>query len=99
MSETIGIESKVAMKLNEQKTGGHVDDKERDLYDAVLENFKGTPLYVDFLREKEEILRHKWLESEKAGRDIGFEEALTSWLLRHRGDWVSGGRSYAHRVG
>ena len=29
-------------------------------------------LYKEFLAEREEILRHKWLESEKAGQDIGF---------------------------
>ena len=29
--------------------------------------------------EREEILRHKWIESEKAGYDIGFERALLDW--------------------
>ncbi len=87
------------MKLKEHKSGGPAQEMERDLYDAVLKNFKGTPLYVEFLREKEEILRHKWLESEKAGRDIGFEEALTSWLLRHRNDWVASGRSHVRHQG
>ena len=35
-----------------------------------------TVLYKEFLAERQEILRHKWIESEKAGYDIGFEHAL-----------------------
>ena len=31
---------------------------------------KQTSLYKEFIAEREEILRHKWLESEKAGHDI-----------------------------
>ena len=37
---------------------------------------RNSTLYREFLAEREEIMRHKWLESEKAGSDIGFEEAL-----------------------
>jgi len=44
-------------------------------------------LYRAFLAEREEILKHKWIESEKAGRDIGFEKALVSWVIHHRADW------------
>ena len=32
--------------------------------------------YQEFLAEREEILRHKWLESERLGYDIGFKRAL-----------------------
>jgi len=46
-------------------------------------------LYKEFLAEREEILRHKWLESERAGHDIGFEKALLDWIVRHRADWRS----------
>lgn len=46
-----------------------------------------TTLYREFQAEREEILRHKWLESEKAGRDVGFEYALTDWNLKHRAAW------------
>jgi hypothetical protein len=38
---------------------------------------KKSSLYREFQAEREEILRHKWIESEKAGYDIGFEQALT----------------------
>jgi hypothetical protein len=37
----------------------------------------------------EEINRHKWLESEIAGYDIGFEAAAEDWLKRYSGVWVS----------
>ena len=46
-----------------------------------------SALYREFLAEREEILRHKWLESEKAGYDIGFDRALLDWILKHRASW------------
>jgi hypothetical protein len=51
---------------------------------------KNSWLYREFQAEREEILRHKWIESEKAGYDIGFEWALTDWILRHRSKWRRG---------
>ena len=46
-----------------------------------------SALYREFLAEREEILRHKWLESEKVGHDIGFERALLDWIVKHRSNW------------
>jgi len=46
-------------------------------------------LYKEFLAERDEILRHKWIESEKIGRDIGFEKALLDWILKYRSGWRS----------
>ena len=48
---------------------------------------KSSSLYREFQAEREEILKHKWLESEKAGYDIGFEQALTDWIVKHRSKW------------
>lgn len=48
---------------------------------------RNSSLYREFQAEREEILKHKWIESEKAGRDIGFEQALTDWILKHRSKW------------
>ena len=48
---------------------------------------KNSSLYREFHAEREEILKHKWIESEKAGRDIGFERALTDWIIKHRSKW------------
>jgi len=46
-----------------------------------------SSLYKEFLAEREEILKHKWIESEKAGEDIGFERALLDWIRKHRESW------------
>ncbi len=48
---------------------------------------RNSVLYKEFLAEREEILCHKWIESEKAGYDIGFERALLDWIVRHRSAW------------
>jgi hypothetical protein len=49
--------------------------------------FTGSSLYQEFLEEREEILKLKWIESEKANKDIGFERALLTWVRKHRDDW------------
>ena len=46
-----------------------------------------SALYKEFLAERAEILKHKWIESEKAGKDIGFERALLDWIVKHRSSW------------
>ena len=48
---------------------------------------KHSNLYQEFLAEREEIMRHKWLESENLGYDIGFERALLDWIRKHREGW------------
>jgi hypothetical protein len=52
--------------------------------DIILKNSK---LYKEFLKEREEILKHKWIESQKANKDVGFEWALLDWNLHHRSIW------------
>ena len=45
----------------------------------------------ELLKDKrvvEEINRHLWIESEKAGHDIGFEKAAEDWLKRFALEWV-----------
>jgi hypothetical protein len=59
------------------------------------ESLRDSQLYREFLAEREEILRHKWIESEKAGHDIGFEKALLDWIVRHRTSW----RAQRHAAG
>jgi len=56
---------------------------------------KSSSLYREFQAEREEILKHKWIESEKAGHDIGFERALTDWIIKHRANWRRGRQSAA----
>ncbi|HET7512009.1 MAG TPA: hypothetical protein VFJ88_04530 [Chthoniobacterales bacterium] len=55
--------------------------------DASSQVLKNSVLYKEFLAEREEILKHKWIESEKAGADIGFEKALLDWIVKHRSSW------------
>ncbi len=65
------------------KSGSIMDHPNPDNSDLV----KNSVLYREFLAEREEILVHKWLESEKAGHDIGFERALLDWIVKHRSAW------------
>ena len=53
---------------------------------------KNSKLYKEFLAERQEILCHKWIESEKVGYDIGFERALIDWIVKHRLAWLDGRR-------
>ncbi len=62
-----------------------MSDERKELSGADL--LQGSTLYREFQAEREEILKHKWIESEKAGHDIGFERALTDWIVRHRSKW------------
>jgi hypothetical protein len=51
-------------------------------------------LYQEFLAEREEILKHKWIESERLGYDIGFERALLDWIRKHRESWRAARRHH-----
>ena len=55
--------------------------------EANSQFLKNSVLYKEFLAEREEVLKHKWIESEKAGSDIGFEKALLDWIVKHRSNW------------
>ncbi|HRQ90849.1 MAG TPA: hypothetical protein PLA50_18815 [Bacteroidia bacterium] len=56
------------------------DDSENSSSDEIS-------LYREFLDEREEIMKHKWIRSEEAGRDVGLESALVDWALHHRESW------------
>ena len=45
--------------------------------------------YAEFQAELQQIMRHKWFVSEREGRDVGFERALTDWVKTHRYSWRS----------
>ncbi|MCZ6675590.1 MAG: hypothetical protein O7C75_21890 [Verrucomicrobia bacterium] len=47
-----------------------------------------SPVYREMMAERSKIMEHKWLESEKAGSDIGYEKALFSWVRHHRTHWL-----------
>lgn len=52
-------------------------------------NNEDSSIYRRFLAEREEILKHKWIESEKQGYDMGFENALVDWMKNHRKNWLA----------
>ena len=56
--------------------------------EEAVDLVKHSMLYKEFLAERDEILRHKWIESEKAGYDIGFERALIDWIVKYRSVWL-----------
>ena len=47
---------------------------------------KNSLLYRNYESRLREILKHKWIESEKAGHDIGFNCALIDWLMKYGGN-------------
>src|SRR5438552_9048116 len=51
------------------------------------ELLRNSSLYREYQAIREEILKYKWIESEKAGHDIGFEQALTDWIHKHCSNW------------
>ena len=66
------------------KTTMNMDNVPKDENSDLVKN---SVLYKEFLAEREEILRHKWIESEKLGQDIGFEKALLDWIVKYRSAW------------
>ena len=61
---------------------------------AQLEPFpiQQSNLYTAWLIEREQVLKHKWVLSERAGFDVGYHAARWDWDIHHRGAWISGMR-------
>ena len=63
----------------------------------MLDETKETPLDNDLLQDSSpcgefqgqpgEILKDKRHESARVGYDVGFERALTDWLIKNRANW------------
>jgi hypothetical protein len=51
-------------------------------------NVLDTSLYKEFLALKEEVNKHKWYESERAGQDVGWSQALIDWTIRFKTKWL-----------
>ena len=56
---------------------------------SIVLSLTSNSIYEDFFAEREEILKHKWIESEKIGKDIGFDTALFDWIIKYRSAWRS----------
>jgi hypothetical protein len=75
------------MRLTAITNGFFIQNTMNPQKNEGTELVKNSVLYKEFLAEREEILRHKWIESEKAGHDIGFERALLDWIVKYRSAW------------
>jgi hypothetical protein len=49
-----------------------------------------TELWPYFLKQQDQILKDKWIESSNAGYDIGMERAIREWLQRNYLVWAPG---------
>lgn len=49
--------------------------------------FEKSPFFSNE-KVREEIRKHKWIESEKKGRDIGFATAAIDWIKNHSQEWL-----------
>lgn len=57
-----------------------IREKEKMTSIQTYEEYGGIDKFREFLvAEKQEMERHKWIESEKAGRDLG-REAIYQWV-------------------
>ena len=72
------------MTNNTSETDQKLDCVPTYLDDSIMHH---SSVYKEFLAERNEILKHKWIESEKVGSDIGFEKALLDWIQKHRSNW------------
>lgn len=53
----------------------------------TLQRRTRNPLAEIIQSQLEEINKYKWIESEKAGRDIGMERATREWMAKHFPEW------------
>jgi len=60
----------------DNKRHGNMQKNLRDMYVRTLKRF-----------EKKEVEKHKWIESEKVGYDIGTQKALEDWNKNHAYLW------------
>ena len=51
-------------------------------------NDSSYPQELIYLEMRREIMQHKWVESQKAGIDIGFESASKDWEIKHSENWL-----------
>jgi hypothetical protein len=56
-------------------------------YDQEL--YEKSLYYRHVVDESVEIDKHKWLESEREGYDIGKDKARWSWVMHHKNEWHS----------
>jgi hypothetical protein len=73
--------------LNDRVNATKILSADMDWPVSAEQLLKQSLLYREFQAEHEEVLRHKWYESEKRGHDIGFELAQIDWRIKHGFRW------------
>ena len=70
------------------RAGGDVgwDAAYRDWMENYSRKWKHYKMMKDSEDEIQEMLKHKWIESEKAGCDLG-QQALFDWINKYAGRW------------
>ena len=81
--------AQIGIKIDTPDSLNMVDNAMNPPATEMNDLVKNSVLYKEFLAERDEILRHKWIESEKRGHDIGFEKALLDWIIKYRSAWRS----------
>lgn len=64
--------------------GEHPQPSEEEEARRFEEWAKNTAIFREWREIKEDILRHKWFESERAGHDVGWDRALVDYNLKIR---------------
>jgi hypothetical protein len=70
-------------RASEEWKQKHFTSWKRNLRERGLE----PSLFEILWSQQEEIETYKWIESERNGRDIGWEQAVTEWQDRHYRAW------------
>lgn len=55
----------------------------------IPESLADKAFWLDVWDELEEILDYKWIESERAGFDIGMDRGIREWLHKHYTAWAA----------
>ena len=57
--------------------------------------------HYSFLQDERaihEIRKHKWIESEKKGKEIGFATAALDWVRKHGDDWLRAYKAHSQET-
>jgi hypothetical protein len=61
----------------------------RSLELEIPESLADKAFWLDVWDQLEEILDYKWIESERAGFDIGMDRGIREWLHKHYTAWAA----------
>ncbi len=85
-AEYRAVEQYRAQVVKERGRDVSLEEAESEWLDRCAVQWREARQREILKRQREEILRYKWIESEKAQRDLGAEAAL-DWIKRYAADW------------